>query len=323
MGSYSVYIVDFGENMNIELNEDIEKNTNNKENNIYEKSRKSIVSIYVSKEKNIDNQGSGFIYKDYIITNYHVIEPHIYKSNTSLHVKYYNSKWDKLNIVGYDNYNDIAVLTSNKNIKYPNLEISEKLPKTGQKVFSYGSPNNLQNTLTIGHISGTEREMETVDNYKIPDIIQTTTVLDKGSSGGPLMNMKGEVIGVNRASLNKKIGMSISGRLSKQIIDEIIKTGHYETRYLGIETKNFNPINNKYSDKIKSGVVVLDTTPGPTNSILKKGDIITHIDSKKVYEGSDISRYINLEKTVGQKVTISVIRNGKSEKFNVNIGGIS
>ncbi|TRO52355.1 trypsin-like serine protease, partial [Candidatus Bathyarchaeota archaeon] len=156
---------------------------------IYNRTRNSVVLI----ETDLGT-GSGWVYDTlgHIITNNHVIE-----DATSIQVTFQTGDVLKAILVGRDPYSDMAVIKVNptQGLLHPlTIGVSSKL-LVGETVVAIGNPFGLANTMTVGVVSATGRQMSTIDNYAIVDVIQTDAAINPGNSGGPLFNLKGEVIG--------------------------------------------------------------------------------------------------------------------------------
>lgn len=292
---------------------------------VYNETRPSIVSIIVEVNNNTV-QGSGFMYTEngHIITNHHVIE-----DGDEIYVKYARGEWSKATKVGSDVYTDLAVIHANHTPSYATpLQVSEKLPNRGEKVLSIGTPNQLQGTLTTGVVSGIERSGRTRTGFTVPDMIQTDAALNPGNSGGPLLNTKGEVIGVSRARQGENIGFAISSRLMDRIASSLIETGEHNHPYVGIASLNINArIADQRDLDTTKGILITQVKRGtPASGLLEKaeisinettgkrkytgGDIILSIDGHPVYTNEDLGSYLLLNKSPGDVVTVTVLRNG-------------
>jgi len=207
---------------------------------IYNKTRNSVVLI----ETDLGT-GSGWVYDDlgHIITNNHVIE-----GASTIQVTFQTGDVLKATLVGRDPYSDMAVIKVKPlpGLLHP-LEVgvsSELL--VGETVVAIGNPFGLANTMTVGIISATGRQMSTVDNYAIVDVIQTDAAINPGNSGGPLFNLKGEVVGMNTAIVSNTrdfsgIGFAIPSDTISREAQSLIDTGSYEHPWLGISGFNLSP----------------------------------------------------------------------------------
>ena len=311
---------------------------------IYEKTNKAVVNITTRKVL-IDEffflavpqegSGSGFVYdkQGHIITNYHVVE-----NAENLVVTLYNGQQYSASLVGVDPNNDLAVIQ----IKIPpeklyplNLGVSQDL-KVGQKVLAIGNPFGLDRTLTTGIISSLGRSLRTESGRLIKGIIQTDAAINPGKSGGPLLNSRGLVIGVNTAIVSKVgqssgIGFAIPINTVKRITRELIAYGYVTRSNIGIlqvyETGN--------------GLLIAQLEPGgpaekagihgPRIIIRRSGvmeyraidrsaaDLITGVDGKDVKLFDDLLEYIESKKP-GSTVNIKIIRSNKRMVIPVLLG---
>ena len=293
--------------------------------------KESIDKIYDSvvvietydKNGNIIGTGSGFFYKKdklgYIITNNHVVE----KSST---IKIINMNKDIFvaNVVGTDEYFDIAILTVDKDavLKIANLCINCDL-NVGDTVFTVGSPLGAKymGTVTKGILSGKDRivSINTNNGNYMMEVLQTDAAINPGNSGGPLVNLNGDVIGVNSLKLVQDeiegMGFAIPISLVNTILDKLEK-GEVITRpIIGLEISDLNnELLTRY--KVNSGIYVNKVESNYPGKYLKVGDIITLIDDKEVKDINHF-RYILYTHKVGDTIKITYIRNGKINNMNI------
>ncbi|UXR75443.1 MULTISPECIES: trypsin-like peptidase domain-containing protein [unclassified Staphylococcus] len=270
--------------------------------------------------------GSGVIYqlnqKDaYIVTNNHVID-----GATSIKVQLHNSKQVSAELVGTDPLTDIAVLKiKNRNdIKAIDFADSSKV-KTGDSVFAMGNPLGLEfaNTVTSGIISASERtiDAETSAGTNKVTVLQTDAAINPGNSGGALVDLNGNLVGINSMKISapqvEGIGFAIPSNEVKLVIEQLVKHGEVKRPSVGIGMLNVADIPASYKKKLDadSGVYVAEVQR--SNSSLKSGDIITEIDGKKVENDSDLRAYLYKNKQPGDTVTFTIKRNGQTQKVDV------
>lgn len=271
-------------------------------------------------EKVERNIGSGFIVSDegLIITNKHVV------SDTTAEYQvltYDNKKYDVVNIYR-DPLNDLAILKINaKNLKPLKLGDSSSL-KLGQLVIAIGTPlGEFTNTVTQGIISGLGRGITAGSPFegyveKLDNVIQTDAAINPGNSGGPLLNSKGEVIGVNTAiaSEGQNIGFAIPVNVVKALLDNFKKRGEsFDRPYIGVRYKMIDKQTAILNDVVEGAYVVevLENSPAAKSGIQDE-DIIIEFDGQKV-KGDDeqgLAKMI-LNKKVGEKVKLKIWREGK------------
>ena len=285
-----------------------------------------VVETYTGLNK--DSTGSGFVYKidnkyAYILSNEHVLSGNI--------IKVINSNEEEIDgrVLGKDPYLDICVIRVDKKKIKQVAEIgSSENTNVGDFIFTVGAPlgRNYQGTVTTGILSGKDRMVETTiesnSSSYVMKVLQFDASINSGNSGGPLLNAKGEVIGV---VLMKLIDTQIEGMGFALPIEDVMlriedlekgKTKEYPE--LGITMTNISnsaTISNqdiKIPENQKEGVVILSIKEkGPAKDAkLKKGDIITQIEEKKVKDTAYL-KYELLKYQIGDKIKITIIRDGK------------
>ncbi|EEQ79050.1 trypsin [Staphylococcus warneri L37603] len=273
--------------------------------------------------------GSGVIYQisdgsAYIVTNNHVID-----GASEIKVQLHNSKQVKAKLVGKDAVTDIAVLKINntKGIKAIDFANSSKV-QTGDSVFAMGNPLGLEfaNSVTSGIISANERTIDantTGGNTKV-NVLQTDAAINPGNSGGALVDINGNLVGINSMKIASEqvegIGFAIPSNEVKVTIEQLVKHGKIERPSIGIGLINLSDIPDSYKKELntdsQSGVYVAKVDH---DSVLKKGDIITKVDGKSVKEDTDLRTYLYENKKPGEDVKLTIIRDGKTETINVKL----
>jgi len=296
-----------------------------------------------------DRLGSGFVYdsEGHIITNNHVTI-----DSEELHVTFSDGAIYSAKVVGSDPYSDLAVLILEdppKDKLIP-LDLGDSSSLiVGQPVAAVGNPFGLSGSLTEGIISGLGRLLPSsqepifgngkVGSFNIPGIIQTDAAINPGNSGGPLLNLNGEVIGINSAIFSNTgvyagVGFAIPSNTVKKVIPELIKVGKYDHPWIGITGVDITPeIAERMNLTEAKGFLVIDVN---SNSPADKaglrggdridnidgreieigGDIIIGIDGKPVRKIDDILTHLELEKSVGDNLTLTIIRNGTIQEKN-------
>lgn len=297
------------------------------------KTEKAVVSIESRSGSTLESTGTGFIYKKglkkaYILTNEHVID--------GITIKVINSNKEETTakVLGKDERLDIAVLEIDS--KYALNEIplgNSKQIEVGEEIFVIGSPlsEKYYGTVTKGIISGKNRVVPTdEDNQEetLYDGIQFDAAVNPGSSGGPLLNMNGEVIGICTMKFIKTeiegMGFAIPINQAKQILDDLEQGKEITRPELGIaivdvsdtiELNNYNLTidNNKY----QNGIVVVSVKEN-SNAYkkLKKGDIITNIDDISISETEDLKKIL-MTYQKGDTIQLKVIRNNKEKNLKI------
>jgi len=267
--------------------------------------------------------GSGVIISPdgYIITNYHVIE-----NSSEVIVTTNNNKEYEAEIIGFDEVTDIAVLKidSNTNLDYIFFGDSDST-LIGEWVLAVGNPYNLNSTVTAGIVSSKSRDLNEYDQ-KNQSFIQTDAAVNFGNSGGALVNIQGELIGINtliQSMTGGYVGYSfaVPSNTVRKIFEDIIEYGDVQKGLLGVRgvalkssysrQLNINETEGFYIDEIEDGF-------GAGSAGLIKGDIIKSVDGFKINKFSDLSGYLS-SKRPGDKVEVNYVRDGKLKSAIVTL----
>jgi len=272
--------------------------------------------------------GSGFFITDqgYILTNNHVVE-----GTKEVSIVLSDGTEQQATLVGTDPYSDIAVLKTEGEVPAVATLGNSDVLDPGESVIAIGSPlGNFKNTVTVGVVSATGRSIDTGNGYQIEDLIQTDAAINHGNSGGPLVDLAGEVIGVNTLVVRNSgmgdvaegLGFAIPVNTAQVISQQIIQKGYFSRPYMGI---NFQPINPdiaaQYNLPVKWGVYitkVADNSPA-SEAGLKEGDIITKVGEVTIDESHS---YVNTLFTFkpGDQINLNVVRDGKDTQIQITLG---
>ncbi|WP_432667218.1 trypsin-like peptidase domain-containing protein [Wukongibacter baidiensis] len=309
-------------------------NTDSPITNIVEEVGPSIVAI-TSKVKVRDwynnqylqeGEGSGVIFEVndeevMIVTNEHVIN-----GAQEVIVTLHNNRQVPASIVGIDPETDLAVLKIDKKdipeeisneIVAARLGDSEDL-RVGETAIAIGNPMGYNNTVTVGVISALNRELRLPD--KKLELVQTDAAINPGNSGGALVNSKGEVIGINTVKIAdtkvEGIGFAIPINSAKPIINELVDSGSVSRPYLGILGKDIDE-NASELYELPIGIYIADVVENSAadKAGIRKGDVIIEFEGKKMLNMEQVSQMIK-DKTVGDTITMRIIRNG-NEKIEI------
>jgi Do/DeqQ family serine protease len=269
------------------------------------------------RERQFQSAGSGVIVdakNGYIITNHHVVENASEITITLLDNRSFSAK-----VIGSDEGADIAVLQA----KQPNLIAmalgdSARL-EVGDYVVAIGNPFGLQHTVTAGIVSALSRTGINPDGYE--DFIQTDASINPGNSGGALVNLRGELVGINSAILSRSggnigIGFAIPVNMAKGVMDQLIKYGQVKRGVLGVNIYNVTPdIAKEFGLTESSGALVAGVAQGSAaeRAGVKTGDIITSINGIAMRDASELRNTIGMLR-IGDKVEIGLLRDGKALK---------
>ena len=269
--------------------------------------------------------GSGFIVHEtgIVVTNYHVVE------NPEKILVSFNNEELEATLLGKDKRADIAVLKINEPRKYPYLKFTNSdNVRTGDSVIAMGNPLGVGKSVSSGIVSAKSRDIVT---ESLVDFIQTDAALNKGNSGGPLVDIHGRVVGVNTLILSNSggsnigIGFAISSNYAKPLVDKLMYGRNIERGWLGVIIQ---PVTKEIADSLKLGKVkgallnsVEEGTPAHESG-LKAGDVVIKVDDIEI-EDMNVLRKIVAYSKVGQMRKFVVLRRGKEKEINVRIGKLS
>lgn len=294
------------------------------------------VSRYYNQSYEQQGAGTGMIVTadGYIMTNKHVIDG---ADKVSV-VLPSGETYENVQVMGSDPLNDVAFLKV-KNVKgLPAVELGDsKTIRIGQSVVAIGNAlGQYQNTVTSGIVSGTGRPIIASsdgtgegETESLSDLIQTDAAINSGNSGGPLLNLKGQVIGINTAVASdaQGIGFAIPIGAAKGILEHLVETGKVERAYLGVQYVSINAqVKEEYDLPVNQGDYVTASngksvqTDGPADKAgIKGGDIITKVNGVKVGEVASVASLIS-EYRPGDKVQITVLRSGEEKTLTATLG---
>jgi S1-C subfamily serine protease len=285
-------------------------------------------------------QGSGFILDKagHVLTNYHVIEG----ANKGIEVKLNNKHTYKAEVVGTDKTHDLALLKISAPDLVPATLASSSDLVVGQKVYAIGNPFGLSGTMTRGIISSI-RSIRGSEEAPIEDAIQTDAAINPGNSGGPLLNSRGEVIGINTmiasngANQSSGIGFAIPINTAKAVLDDLTRYGKVRRPSLGIVSFPIGPdLAEQMGLSPVSGVLVEKVLPGGAaeqagihggnekaylgnTPILIGGDLITHIDGHEVTDPQDVNAIMDKHQP-GDTISVTLVRGKKKITLKLILG---
>jgi 2-alkenal reductase len=272
--------------------------------------------------------GSGVIIsKDgYIITNNHVVD-----GTKSLSVIFNDGTERKAELINRDIFADLAIVKIEGDVPGIAKLGNSDLLKPGETVIAIGSPlGTFRNSVTVGVISATGRSLDSGNGYTMEDLIQTDAAINSGNSGGPLVNLAGEVIGINTLVIRgtntsasaEALGFAIPSKTAQMIGNQIIQNGFFARPYLGANYQNITPrLASWYNLPVKWGAYITEVSrnsPAGTAG-LKVGDIIVRIGDTELNETNS---YVNalFKYEPGQTIMISYIRDNTTRQVEITLG---
>jgi len=322
------------EQNNIEIYRAVSPGVVNITNTVYQESFWGVIPS--------EGTGSGSIIDErgYILTNYHVIQ-----GSSQLEVQVENEKYPG-KVVGTDRDDDLAVIKidvpSGRRLRAIKLGTSQGL-EVGQKVLAIGNPFGLQRTLTTGIISGLERPLrDAAARRTITGAIQTDAAINPGNSGGPLLNARGEMIGINTAIQPNAgggsigIGFAVPVDIAKRIIPEILAKGYVSRPWLGVSLLPLQPgIVRAFRLPVQEGIIVGDVyrgsgaaAAGVRGAVIREsiygvslqqlGDVILSVGGRKVSNSDELQNALQ-DKKPGETVDVELLRQGSRVTLAVRL----
>lgn len=320
---------------------------------LYERVNPGVVAILITASDGSSGQGSGFVYDTdgHIITNLHVVD-----GAETIEVDFPSGYKAEGELIATDQDSDLAVVKVNapaEELHPLPLGDSDQI-KVGQTVIAIGNPFGLDGTMTRGIISAKGRTLDSLRqtssgaSFSVGDIIQTDASINPGNSGGPLINLNGEVIGINRAirttnydsttgeALNSGIGFAVSINIVRRVVPVLISEGRYDYPYLGVtarpqltlaEVKALGLDRNTgaYILEVASGgpAAKAGLRGGKTETSIPElyagGDLIIGVDGRPVNVFGDLLSYLMNNKSPGDQVVITIVRDNQEKEVKVTL----
>jgi 2-alkenal reductase len=315
---------------------------------LYERVNPGVVSIRALTDQG-GVQGSGFVFDGlgHIVTNYHVVE-----NTTDMEINFPSGYKVRGEVIATDRDSDLAVILVNvpaEELHPLPLGDSNDL-RIGESVVAIGNPFGLDSSITLGIVSAKGRTLTSLREspggglFSAGDLIQTDAAINPGNSGGPLLNLNGEVIGVNRAirtnsvfeSGNIGVGFAISVNIVKRVVPVLIAEGEYDYPYLGISSRDNLSLSEieALSLSNQGGAYVVSVAAGSpaeksgvrggsTDSSIpglkSGGDLIIAIDDRPVRVFGELLAYLMTEKSPGENVVLTIIRDNQEKEVTVTL----
>ena len=334
VGGFANTATQSNSNVNVQTTANVTDRTQEAFSNVYEKTKHSVVNIRTKKtlivntynpleeflfgtsgrrqeRRESGSLGSGFVISSdgYIMTNNHVID-----GADEIFVKFGDGEEYSAKLVGGSPEIDIAIL------RFAN---SDNI-KIGHWAIAFGTPLGLNSSMTVGVIGASGRSSLGIE--QIENFIQTDASINQGNSGGPLLDISGNVIGVNTAIFSTTggsigIGFAIPSNLAQNVKDSIIKNGKYERPYVGISVENLTSVTAKeLKIPYSTGIIVKKVYPNSPASKygLKNNDVILELNGKRVTSAGTFIGEL-AAKRIGETVNLKVYSNGKEKNINITL----
>ena len=283
-------------------------------------------------------QGSAFLVdENHVVTNEHVVA-----GGDEVDLQYVNGDWTTTELVGTDVYSDLAVLeVEHVPDEATPLTLAETTPAVGREVLAIGNPFGLEGTMTQGIVSGVDRSLgvggRTGRARSFPNVVQFDAGVNPGNSGGPLVDLDGEVVGVINAGGGDNIGFAISAPLARRVVPALIEDGVYHHPYIGVVLQTVDRAIAEENDLDRpGGVIVVDVADdAPASGVLRGsddqvtrygdplpigGDVILEVDDHPVPDRHALSAVLTLEMSPGDTVPVTLRRDGELTTVELTLG---
>lgn len=311
---------------------------------IFERAETGVVRVNIHRSDDVattNGVGSGFVFdkNGHIITNAHVVENSDKVVVTFLDGRSYNAE-----VIGIDPDTDIAVIRVDvdSSLLKPLLIGDSSNLKVGMQVVAIGNPFGLSGSMTSGIVSALGRLLPQQSGFSIPDVIQTDAAINPGNSGGPLLNSRGEVVGINTAIQSATgeftgVGFSIPSNTVAKIVPKLISDGTYHHPWVGIAGRDINPDLAKVLHLTDArGFLIVNVVEGSPadkaglkGSLEKKeidgveyligGDVVLSVDGNVVRKIDDILIHLQRYKSVGDEMVLEILRDGRVTNIVVKL----
>jgi S1-C subfamily serine protease len=294
-------------------------------------------------------QGSGFVINadGEIVTNAHVVtsgEGRAIRKAENVYVRFEDGNQVPARIVGFDPFSDVALLKIDPaGLTLRPLPLgSSNGVAVGAPVAAIGSPFGEEQSLSVGVVSALDRDIQSLTGFETTGAVQTDAAINRGNSGGPLLDARGRVLGINAqirttSGEGSGVGFAIPVDTVKRSIDQLRSSGRARYAYLGVATAALYPqLAERLDLPVKQGALVQEVTEGgpadeaglragedtvrfQEREYTTGGDIVTHVDGRRVREENDLAEAL-LAFSPGQRVRLDVLRDGDRERIDVELG---
>jgi S1-C subfamily serine protease len=294
----------------------------------------SVVVVRGYDEDGRAGQGSGFVAFDgTVVTNQHVVQ-----GTDELFVGFTGGETRTGELLGADVYADLAAIEVDRPEGATPLPFVESEPPVGTRVAALGAPFGLGESLSSGIISGVDRSLPSVNDFSIPDAVQTNAAVNPGNSGGPLATLDGRVAGVITRGGGENIAFGISAAYTRRVVPALVEDGEYDHPFMGVGLLDVTPALARANGYERSTGVyvrsVLDDGPaegtlrGSTGSasalgvtdVPTGGDLVVGLDGRRIRSLAALSTYLALETSPGDLLGVTVVRDGERRTPSFELG---
>jgi len=286
---------------------------------VYEAAVPSVAQVRVRTAAG-GGQGTGWVFDDgTVVTNQHVIE-----GATSVDTRFGSDGVIRsTRLLGADPYSDLAALRPESLPEdATRLRLVDEPARPGRQCVIIGSPFGLTGSVTAGIVSGVNRLISAPAGFPIPDAIQTDAAANPGNSGGPLVDLDGNVIAVINSGGGDNIAFGISAALTERVVPALRDDGQYRHTYLGVMLAPVTPdVAAEAGLDRAAGVVVTEVVDGgPSDGVLRADDVIVQLDDTPIRALEDLATYLALNVRPGDDLAVVVVQDGSRRRLTVEVG---
>ncbi len=301
---------------------------------VYRATIDSVTSVRVFRDLGRGG-GSGFAFDDdgHFVTNQHVVA-----DANGIEVRFARGDWRDGEVVATDVYSDLAVIRVDDPPEYADpLTLLEGDPPIGTEVVALGNPFNFAESVSAGIVSGVDRSLPGVNNFRIADVVQFDAAANPGNSGGPLVTLDGRVVGAVTAGQGNDVNFAVSAAVMRRVIPALIEDGEYDHPYVGVTLLGVSPSVADANDLEQvRGVLIADVLgDGPADGVLQGSDGSEEVNGVEVPVGGDVilemagqpiptqdalSTFLALNTSPGDTVPTVVLRDGERTEVALELG---
>jgi len=301
---------------------------------VYRATIDSVTLIRVFRSRS-QGAGSGFVYdgNGHLVTNQHVVA-----GAEDIEVRFARGDWRDGEVVGTDAYSDLAVVRVEETPEYASpLTLLEADPPVGTEVVALGNPFEFAESVSAGIVSGVDRSLPGVNDFTIADAVQTDAAANPGNSGGPLVTLDGDVVGVVTSGQGNDVNFAVSAAVMRRVIPALVEDGEYDHPYMGVGLLGVSPSVAEANDleEIRGVLIAEVLEDGPSDGVLQGSDRSREVNGVEVPVGGDVilemagqpiptqdalSTFLALNTSPGDTVPTVVLRDGERVEVDLELG---